>query len=111
MLGSRAETPRPAQQTATYAGGERRAERDLEQAHVAVALPGVAYDDPDYYAMHVYATVLGGGMSSRLFQEVREKHGLAYSVYAFPNSYRDGGMMTVYAGTGGETLGDRKSVV
>src|SRR3546814_20376855 len=95
MLGSRAQTPRPAQQTATYAGGERRAERDLEQAHVAVALPGVAYDDPDYYAMHVYATVLGGGMSSRMFQEVRETRGLAYSVYAFPNPYRNGRLITV----------------
>ncbi|MFC3678046.1 M16 family metallopeptidase [Ferrovibrio xuzhouensis] len=111
MLGGLAQTPRPAQQTATYAGGERRAERDLEQAHVAVALPGVAYDDPDYYAMHVYATVLGGGMSSRLFQEVREKRGLAYSVYAFPNSYRDGGMMTLYAGTSGEKLGELMPVL
>jgi len=111
LLGGLAQTPRPPQQAASYAGGERRVERDLEQAHVAVALPGVAFDDPDYYAMHVYATVLGGGMSSRLFQEVREKRGLAYSVYAFPSSYRDGGMMTVYAGTGGEKLGDLMPVL
>lgn len=98
-------TARPKQQTARYGGGgERRAVRDLEQAHVAVALPGFAFDDPDYYAMKVYATVLGGGMSSRLFQEVREKRGLAYSVYAYPSSYRDGGLMTIYAGTGGEKL-------
>ncbi len=98
-------TARPQQQTARYGGGgERRAVRDLEQAHVAVALPGFAFDDPDYYAMKVYATVLGGGMSSRLFQEVREKRGLAYSVYAYPSSYRDGGLMTIYAGTGGEKL-------
>jgi predicted Zn-dependent peptidase len=96
--------PRPAHLVSRYGGGEKRAIRDLEQAHVAVALPGLSFDDPDYYAMQVYATVLGGGMSSRLFQEVREKRGLAYSVYAYPASYRDGGLMTVYAGTGGEKL-------
>lgn len=95
---------RPQHQTARYSGGEKRAVRDLEQAHVAIALPGLAFDDPDYYALQVYATVLGGGMSSRLFQEVREKRGLAYSVYAYPSSYRDGGLMTIYAGTGGEKL-------
>lgn len=96
--------PRPSYQTARYSGGEKREVRDLEQAHVAIALPGLAFDDPDYYAMKVYATVLGGGMSSRLFQEVREKRGLAYSVYAYPASYRDSGLMTIYAGTGGEKL-------
>jgi predicted Zn-dependent peptidase len=111
LLSGLAQTPRPARQSASYAGGEHRLERDLEQAHVAIALPGVAYDDPDYYAMHVYATVLGGGMSSRLFQEVREKRGLAYSVYAFPSSYRDGGMMTLYAGTGGEKLSELMPVL
>ncbi|WP_341704660.1 pitrilysin family protein [Ferrovibrio sp.] len=106
-----AQSPRPSQLSAAYAGGDHRAERDLEQAHVAIALPGVAYDDPDYYAMHVYATVLGGGMSSRLFQEIREKRGLAYSVYAFPSSYRDSGMLTLYAGTGGEKLGELMPVL
>ncbi|MBS4045281.1 MAG: insulinase family protein [Alphaproteobacteria bacterium] len=104
LFGGFARQPRPAHQTARYSGGEKREVRDLEQAHVAIALPGIAFDDPDYYAMKVYATVLGGGMSSRLFQEVREKRGLAYSVYAYPASYRDGGLMTIYAGTGGEKL-------
>lgn len=97
-------TPRAKQASAAYGGGENRVVRDLEQAHVAFALPGVAHGDPDYYAMQVYATVLGGGMSSRLFQEVREKRGLAYSIYAYPSSYRDGGLLTVYAGTGGDKL-------
>ncbi len=106
-----ARTPRARQESATYQGGERRVARDLEQAHVAIALPGVAYDDPAYYAMQVYATVLGGGMSSRLFQEVREKRGLAYSVYAYPGSYRDGGLLTVYAGTGGDKLGELTPVL
>jgi predicted Zn-dependent peptidase len=105
LFGRLSRTPRPPQQIARYGGGgEKRAVRDLEQAHVAVALPGLAFDDPAYYAMQVYSTVLGGGMSSRLFQEVREKRGLAYSVYAYPSSYRDGGLLTVYAGTGGEKL-------
>lgn len=105
LLGKLNRAARPAQQKALYGGGgEKRAVRDLEQAHVAIALPGVAHDDPAYYAMQVYATVLGGGMSSRLFQEVREKRGLAYSVYAYPASYRDGGLLTIYAGTGGEKL-------
>lgn len=104
LFGGFSRSPRPAQQTSSYSGGEKREVRDLEQAHVAIALPGLAFDDPDYYAMKVYATVLGGGMSSRLFQEVREKRGLAYSVYAYPASYRDGGLMTIYAGTGGEKL-------
>lgn len=104
LFGGFSGSPRPSQQTSSYSGGEKREVRDLEQAHVAIALPGLAFDDPDYYAMKVYATVLGGGMSSRLFQEVREKRGLAYSVYAYPASYRDGGLMTIYAGTGGEKL-------
>ncbi len=97
-------TPRRANDAASYAGGEAREERDLEQAHVAFALPALPFNDPDFYAMQVYATVLGGGMSSRLFQEVREKRGLAYSVYAYPTSYRDTGLLTIYAGTGGEKL-------
>lgn len=106
------QTPRARQQDARYGGGgERRAIRDLEQAHVAIALPGLAFDDHDYYAMQVYATVLGGGMSSRLFQEVREKRGLAYSVYAYPSSYRDGGLLTIYAGTGAEKLGELTPVL
>lgn len=111
LLGGLKQSPRARQQNAEYAGGDRRVERDFEQAHVALALPGLAYDDPDYYAMHVYATVLGGGMSSRLFQEVREKRGLAYSVYAFPSSYHDGGLLTIYAGTGGEKLGELMPVL
>ncbi|HEX6959217.1 MAG TPA: pitrilysin family protein [Ferrovibrio sp.] len=104
-------TPRPRPQKAVYRGGEKRAVRDLEQAHVAIALPGVSFTDPDYFAMQVYSTVLGGGMSSRLFQEVREKRGLAYSVYAYPSAYRDGGLLTLYAGTGGEKLGELMPVL
>jgi len=86
--------------SATYAGGDRRHEQALEQVHLVLGLKGIAYDDPDFYAQQVLATALGGGMSSRLFQEVREKRGLAYSVFAFASSYTDTGLFGVYAGAG-----------
>ena len=89
---------------ARYAGGERRGERDLEQAHLVLGFDGIAYDDPHFYVAQVYSTVLGGGMSSRLFQEVREKRGLAYAVYSFTSSYMDSGTLGVYAGTGAAEL-------
>ncbi len=89
---------------ARYGGGERRVKRKLEQTHVTFGFDGVAYHDPDYYALQVYATVLGGGMSSRLFQEVREQRGLAYSVYAFAHGYVDGGGVGVYAATDPEKV-------
>ncbi len=85
---------------ARYVGGDHRTERELEQVHLLLGFDGVTYDDPDFYAAQVYATLLGGGMSSRLFQEVREIRGLAYSIYAFAASYVDTGMFGVYAGTG-----------
>ncbi|GGE34692.1 peptidase M16 [Agaricicola taiwanensis] len=95
---------------ALFKGGERRIDRDLEQAHVALVFPGRALVDPATYAIQIYANILGGGMSSRLFQEVREKRGLAYSVYAFHWSYADTGMFGVYAGTGENSLAELMSV-
>jgi len=85
---------------AVYQGGEARENRDLEQVHYLLGFEGLPFDDPDFYAAQVLATVMGGGMSSRLFQEVREKRGLAYSVFAFSSSYVDSGIFGVYAGTG-----------
>jgi predicted Zn-dependent peptidase len=85
---------------ARYAGGERYENRDLEQVHLVLGFDGVPYGDPDYYATSVLAYLLGGGMSSRLFQEIREKRGLVYSIYSFTSSYHDGGNFGVYAGTG-----------
>ncbi|MGB8267257.1 MAG: pitrilysin family protein [Candidatus Velthaea sp.] len=72
--------------------------RDTEQAYVMVGTPGLSLRDEDRYALAVLDTVLGGGMSSRLFQEVREKRGLAYSIYSFQQSYRAAGLFGVYAG-------------
>src|SRR5258708_3297504 len=85
---------------AIYVGGELREQRDLEQVHVALGFNGLAYTDPDHYAASVLSTALGGGMSSRLFQEIREKRGLVYTIYSFAHGYRDSGVFGVYAGTG-----------
>jgi predicted Zn-dependent peptidase len=85
---------------ACYAGGDRREERDLEQLHLVLGFPGVVLGDADYYAASVLATAFGGGMSSRLFQEVREKRGLVYAIHSFVHCYRDGGLFGIYAGTG-----------
>ncbi|HEY2541039.1 MAG TPA: pitrilysin family protein [Stellaceae bacterium] len=89
-----------ASEPANYAGGERREERDLEQLHLVLGFPGLALDDPDFYAGSVLSTAFGGGMSSRLFQEIREKRGLVYTIHCFGHSYRDGGLFGIYAGTG-----------
>jgi predicted Zn-dependent peptidase len=85
---------------ACYAGGDRRENRDLEQLHLVLGFPGVVLGDPDYYAASVLSTAFGGGMSSRLFQEIREKRGLVYAIHSFVHSYRDGGLFGIYAGTG-----------
>lgn len=90
----------PAPPPARYGGGETRRTRRLEQVHLVLGLPGVSFTDPDYDALSVLSTMLGGGMSSRLFQELREERGLVYSVYSFVAAYRDGGLFGVYAGTG-----------
>lgn len=84
---------------ARFTGGDRRKDEDLEQVHLTLAFEGVPYHDPDYYTAQVFSGVLGGGMSSRLFQEVREKRGLAYSVFAFHWPFADTGILGVYAGT------------
>ncbi|WP_119462128.1 M16 family metallopeptidase [Rhodospirillaceae bacterium SYSU D60014] len=85
---------------ARYQGGDFRQPRDLEQVHLVLGFDGVGYRDPDHYAASVLSTLLGGGMSSRLFQEIREKRGLVYSIYSFASAYTDGGLFGIYAGTG-----------
>ena len=96
---------------ADYKGGDFRESRDLEQVHILLGFNSLGYLDPDYYAASVLSTLFGGGMSSRLFQEVREKRGLVYSVYSFVSAYRDGGIFGVYAGTGEKEVGDLIPVV
>jgi predicted Zn-dependent peptidase len=71
----------------------------LEQVHLCLGLKGIAAGHKDRYALYALNSVLGGSVSSRLFQEIREKRGLAYSIYSFLSGYSDGGMITVYAAT------------
>ena len=89
-----------APQAADYRGGEFREPRDLDQVHLLLGFDGLGYLDPDYYAAMVLSTLFGGGMSSRLFQEIREKRGLVYSIYSYVAAYRDAGLFGIYAGTG-----------
>ncbi len=89
----------PAAQPARYIGGAEMGVRRLEQAHLVLGFEGRSFHAPDYYALQVFANVLGGGSSSRLFQEVREKRGLCYSVYAYHSPYSDTGVFAIYAGT------------
>jgi len=108
------ELPAPAAHVADgarYEGGERREERDLEQAHLLLGLPAFSYIDDDFYGLQVLSTMLGGGMSSRLFQEVRENRGLAYSVFSFAASYSDSGLLGIYAGTGEQETAELVPVV
>lgn len=99
-LTAKATTPLPAPR---YVGGERFETKDLEQVHCALAFPGAGHKDSNYYTAKMYAILMGGGMSSRLFQEVREKHGLCYSIFAQNQAYSDSGTLIIYAGTSTES--------
>ncbi len=94
-----------------YTAGDLRQVRALEQAHVILGLEAIGYRDPDYYAASIFTTLFGGGMSSRLFQEIREQRGLAYSVFSFLSGYSDTGLFGVYAGTGEAEARDVVSLV
>ena len=83
-----------------YAGGEACQARDLEQMHIVLGFNGVAHTDPDFYNLGALSTLLGEGMSSRLFQEIREKRGMAYSVFSNTQSFSDAGLFSIYIGTG-----------
>jgi len=89
---------------AKFSGGEVRQLKPLEQAHFALGFESPGYRADDIYVAQIYASALGGGMSSRLFQEIRENRGLCYTIFAQAGAYADTGMMTIYAGTSGEQL-------
>ncbi|HEY6834521.1 MAG TPA: pitrilysin family protein [Pseudolabrys sp.] len=89
----------PVPEQAHFSGGMRVETRDLEQVHIAMALQGLPVKDENLYSLQVFTSVLGGGMSSRLFQEVREIRGLCYAIQAFHMPYSDTGMFGLYAGT------------
>ena len=105
LFGDMAPAPAAEAPRARFTGGEMRREKPLEQAHLALAFEGPEYAHADIYAAQVYATALGGSMSSRLFQELRERRGLCYTVFAQAGAYADTGMMTIYAGTSAAEAG------
>nr|WP_280842486.1 pitrilysin family protein [Sagittula salina] len=106
LFGDRAPRPGFEPNSASFRGGEARRVKDLEQAHLALAFEAPGYRDPAFYTAQIYSIALGGGMSSRLFQEIREKRGLCYTIFAQSGAYADTGMTTIYAGTSGEELAD-----
>jgi predicted Zn-dependent peptidase len=101
----------PESERARYRGGDGRFARELEQVHLVLGFRGVTYTDPDYYVAAVLSQLLGGGMSSRLFQEIREKRGLVYSIHSFTSAYSDGGIFGIYAGTGEKEVVELMPVV
>lgn len=98
-------------QYANYVGGDFREDRDLMDAQIVLGFEGRAYHVRDFYASQVLSMILGGGMSSRLFQEVREKRGLCYSVYAFHWGFSDTGIFGVHAATGQSDIAELVPVI
>lgn len=101
----------PVPDKARYVGGEQRVLSDHEQAHIVLGFEGRAYNSDGFYAAQILASILGGGMSSRLFQEVREKRGLCYSVYSFHWAFADSGVFGVAASTGEQEVTELIPVV
>ncbi|XHE14785.1 pitrilysin family protein [Agrobacterium deltaense] len=101
----------PVLEKAIYTGGEIRETRDLMDAQVLLGFEGKAYHARDFYCSQILANILGGGMSSRLFQEVREARGLCYSVYAFHWGFSDTGIFGVHAATGANDLPELVPVI
>ncbi|MDP2086542.1 MAG: pitrilysin family protein [Gemmobacter sp.] len=91
---------------ARFATGEFRAIEDLEQVHLALAFAAEGWHSPDLHVANTYAAIMGGGMSSRLFQKLREEHGMCYTVDAQSSAHEDCGLITIYAGTGADQVGD-----
>ena len=94
----------PQPEPARFACTERREVKPLEQAHFALAIEGPGYRDPDLFTAQIFAGIMGGGMSSRLFQTLREERGLCYTTFASSGAHDDTGSITVYAGTGAEDI-------
>ncbi|KEP69039.1 peptidase M16 [Thioclava dalianensis] len=94
----------PAPERSVWSGHERREVKTLEQAHFALGFEAPSYRDADLYTVQVYSTAMGGGMSSRLFQKIREERGLCYTIFSQAGAYEDTGMFTIYAGTSGDEI-------
>ncbi|MGY3437685.1 MULTISPECIES: M16 family metallopeptidase [unclassified Marinovum] len=104
LFGHLASRKAQADSPAKFGGGEARHIKTLEQAHFALALESPGYCDDSIYTAQIHSVALGGGMSSRLFQEIRENRGLCYTIFAQAGAYADTGMTTIYAGTSAEQL-------
>ena len=104
LFGDMPTKPLVAMDQARFGGGEIRQVKDLEQAHFALGFESPGYRADDIYVAQIYASALGGGMSSRLFQEIRENRGLCYTIFAQAGAYADTGMTTIYAGTSAAQL-------
>jgi predicted Zn-dependent peptidase len=106
MFGGLKSAPDLGYDLARFAGTERREVKDLEQVHFAMAFDAPGYRSGDMHTAQVYATAMGGGMSSRLFQKIREERGLCYSIFAQAGAYEDAGQITLYAGTSADEIDD-----
>ena len=106
-----AASPGPLPLPGAYLGGEKIVVTDQEQANVVLGFQGLSYRHEDSYALSLFTNLLGGGMSSRLFQEVREKRGLCYSIYAFQWGFSDAGIFGISAGAGAADLADLVPVI
>ena len=95
---------------ATFSGGLSVAEKPLDQTHILMSFPTIGYRHEDIYAMQILSIILGGGMSSKLFQQVREERGLCYAVYAHVSAFQDSGLFSVYAGTAPDKVDELVSV-
>ncbi|MGB8314120.1 MAG: pitrilysin family protein [Aestuariivirga sp.] len=92
----------PQREPPSFSGTEQKSQKPLDQTHVVMSFAAPSYRDPEIYQLQILSNILGGGMSSRLFQEVREKRGLCYSVFAFGSAYEDAGQIGVYAASSPE---------
>jgi predicted Zn-dependent peptidase len=102
LLGEIASGQQPQRESPSFTPSACTAEKPLDQAHLVLTFEAPSYRDPEIYTLQVLSNILGGGMSSRLFQEVREKRGLCYSVFSFGSAYEDVGQVGVYAATSPE---------
>ncbi|KNG94822.1 M16 family metallopeptidase [Pseudaestuariivita atlantica] len=105
-FGAQPQGPSTMVEPSRFVGGEWREIKPLEQAHFTLAFEAPGVMAPEFHTGQIYGNALGGGMSSRLFQELREVRGLCYTIYAQASAYSDTGMLTIYAGTGAEDVGD-----
>ena len=102
LLGYIERGQQPQREPPSFVAHEEKSQKPLDQSHIVLSFAAPSYRDPEIYQLQVLSNILGGGMSSRLFQEVREKRGLCYSVFAFGSAYEDAGQIGVYAASSPE---------